>query len=82
MKIKFPLELCFKNHAKNTRVDCFTLSYYFVIALNASVCDLIPFSAANLSILDAPKNPSIPSVLSITYLASSGSAIGPHDRLP
>ncbi|MNP72217.1 hypothetical protein D3C76_1687210 [compost metagenome] len=37
----------------------------------------MPFSAANLSILDAPKNPSMPSVLSITYAASSGSAIGP-----
>lgn len=47
------------------------MSYsYFTIALNAAVCALILRSAAKCSILDAPKNPSMPFVFLITYPAT------------
>ena len=50
---------------------------YLTIFLKASVCCLMPTSAANRSMLEAPKKPSMPRVRLITYSASSGSAIGP-----
>ncbi len=50
---------------------------YIFISLNNLTCSFMAISVGILSMLDAPKNPTTPSVLSSTYAASSGIAIGP-----
>src|SRR5665648_237929 len=59
------------------RCSAQTCSAQKVMALKASVCLRMPTSVGRRSMDEAPKNPTMPSVLARTYCASAGSAIGP-----